>query len=436
MIGAGWSGLACALELSRLGFAVVLFDAAPQVGGRARALDLRLGDRSFALDNGQHLLIGAYGETLRLMAEAGVDIGLALLRLPFEIRYPDGFALSASRLPAPLHLAGALLTARGLTWRDRRHALAFVLNWRKRNWRIVDDAPAITLFAGAPLEIVRRLWRPLCVAALNVELEQASARVLLNVLRDSLAGGSRSADLLVPRHDLTRMFAAPALGVLDRRGVELRLRRPVQRLARHEQLWRIESRGEVASVNAVVLALPPQRSAALLASAVRADLEPAVAMLTSIRMAPIATVYLRYSPRVRLPGPAFALLDDADAGRYAQWAFDRGQLDAANAGIVGVVISAAGRALVTESASLVDRVAAQLSSDLGLPTPLAGTVVAEKRATIVPEPGLQRPPTRLPAAGLYLAGDAADGEYPSTLEGSVRSGLAAARALAADWAAL
>lgn len=432
VIGAGWSGLACALELTRRGCAVMLFDAAPQPGGRARAVAVRLGDREYMLDNGQHLLIGAYRETLRLMREAGVDVDDALLRLPFELRYPDGFLLRAHRLPAPLHLAAGLLSATGLSWADRRQLIGFVARWRRRRWRIAGDSPASALFDEAAAQVVRRLWRPLCLAALNVELEEASAQVLLNVLRDSLAGGRRDADLLIPRRDLTRAFAAPALELLRRRGAEVTLGSPVQQLARADARWRLDSRGRIEEVDAVVLALPPQRAAALLATARCDELAAAVTLLRSIAMAPIATVYLRYPARVQLPWPACALLDAPAAGRYGQWVFDRGRLDAANAGVLSVVVSAAARALSAGSASLAASVATQLSAELGLPAPLATAVLAEKRATIAPSPGLQRPPARLAAPSLYLAGDAAASEYPSTLEGSVRAGITAAQALAAD----
>ncbi len=335
VIGAGWSGLACALEVVRHGHAVTLLDASAQPGGRARAVRLPLGDGEFMLDNGQHLLIGAYRDTLRLMRDVGVDVGAALLRLPFELRYPDGFSLRAWRLPAPLHLAAALLAARGLDWASRRHAFLWVQRWRRCGWRLADDAPASTLFADAPAALRRRLWRPLCLAALNVEPEQASAQVLLNVLR-------------------------------------------------------------------------------------------------AIDAAPITTVYLRYPAGTRLDRPALALLDDAAAGRYGQWVFDRGQLDAANDGVMSVVISAAAVTLQLEVAQIAAAVAGQLSRELALPAPLASTVITEKRATIVPSPGLQRPAARLPVPGLYLAGDAAASAYPSTLEGSVRAGLAAAQTVIED----
>ena len=432
VIGAGWSGLACALELTACGHRVTLFDAAPQPGGRARAVAVRLGDRQFTLDNGQHLLIGAYRETLRLMREVGVRTDEALLRLPFELRYPDGFVLRARRWPAPLHLLAGLLGAHRLGWAERRQAIAFVLRWRARGWSAGEDAPASALFARASAEIVRRLWRPLCLAALNVEPEQASAQLLLNVLRDSLASDALAADMLIPRCDLTQLFAGPALETLVRRGAEVQLRCAVQRLQRAGSGWRIEGRGVNTLADAVVLALPPERAASLLSTTGRSELAAATAMLRNIDTAPIATVYLRYPPSLRLPWPASALLDEPAAGRYGQWVFDRGRLDEANAGVLGVVISAAGSALACESATLAASVARQLSADIGLPRPLATAVIADKRATIVPSPRLRRPPARLPLPSLYLAGDAAQSDYPSTLEGSVRAGVAAARALAAD----
>lgn len=432
VIGAGWSGLACALELVQRGIAVTLLDAAPQPGGRARAVKVRLGDRTFALDNGQHLMIGAYRETLRLMSRAGVDPEGALLRLPFELRYPDGFLLRARRLPAPLHLAWGLLTAKGIGWADLRHLASFALRWRARGFKLGVDVPASRLFEAAPAPVVRRLWRPLCLAALNVELHEASAQLLLNVLRDSLAARADASDLLIPRLDLSAAFAGPALAALQAAGAEVRLRSPVQRLDRTSSRWLIEGRGSNSEADAVVLALPPQRAAALLASTRLADLAPATELLHAVEAAPIATAYLRYEASLRLPWPACALLDEPAADRFGQWVFDRGYLDRANAGVLSVVISAAGAALAGPPASLAASVARQLSAELGLPNPGASAVLAEKRATIVPSPGLRRPPTRLPAAFLYLAGDAADGDYPSTLEGSVRAGIAAAHAIAAD----
>jgi flavin-dependent dehydrogenase len=104
--------------------------------------------------------------------------------------------------------------------------------------------------------------------------------------------------------------------------------------------------------------------------------------------------------------------------------------------VLAVVISAAGPHLDRDRDAVIAAVGRQLSADFGLPAPLAATMLIEKHATIVPAPGLQRPPARLSAPGLYLAGDSAASPYPSTLEGSVRAGLAAADAVIADFGLL
>ena len=94
VVGAGWAGLAAAVRAVQAGHRVTVFEAARQVGGRARGLPLRLPDgRTVMVDNGQHILIGAYTESLRLMRTVGVDPDQALLRLPLVLRFADGSGL-------------------------------------------------------------------------------------------------------------------------------------------------------------------------------------------------------------------------------------------------------------------------------------------------------------------------------------------------------
>jgi hypothetical protein len=135
---------------------------------------------------------------------------------------------------------------------------------------------------------------------------------------------------------------------------------------------------------------------------------------------------------VRLRRPFHPLLDDARRAHYAQWVFDRGACEPAMAGVLSAVVSGAGPHQELSRGALGQRIAAQLAATLNLPLALDHYTIVEKHATIVPAPGLQRPAMRLPLPGIYLAGDAADSPYPSTLEGSVRAGRAAARAIAAD----
>ena len=118
IVGAGWAGLSAAVELAQAGFRVTVFEAARQLGGRARSVEVQ-GHR---LDNGQHLLVGAYRETLRLMRQVGADPDRLLKRLPLELSFPGGplpFRMRLPRLPSPWHLAAGLLTARGASLAEK-----------------------------------------------------------------------------------------------------------------------------------------------------------------------------------------------------------------------------------------------------------------------------------------------------------------------------
>ena len=155
-------------------------------------------------------------------------------------------------------------------------------------------------------------------------------------------------------------------------------------------------------------------------------------MLAAIEAAPIATVYLRYPPSTRLKHPVYALREQPQRDDFGQWVFDRGQTEADCSGVLSVVVSGSGPHLNLPQDRLAAAVSRQLGAAFGLGAPLAAAVLTERRATIVPRPGLVRPPTRRSVPGLYLAGDAAASDYPSTIEGSVRAGLAAAHAVLSD----
>jgi len=402
IVGAGYAGMAAAVALAERGFALEVFEAGPVPGGRAR----RVSPHGRVLDNGQHLLVGAYHELLRLMHAVGVPAS-AVLRLPLELRYAQGFALRALPLPAPLGVLGGLLLARGVPFGERIGALRFMRAMRRQGFRVAEDCSV-----GALLRQHRQngrlghyFWAPLCVAALNVAPVRASANAFLAVLRDALDGPSGSSDLVLPRVDLSRLFPEPAAAYLRARGHAVRLRATVRDLAALR-----------ARFARVVVAVGPHQLKALV---------PALALETSYE--PIVTVYLQYPERVRLARPMLGL----DRG-LVQWVFDRGLL-AAEHGRLACVISARGAHQRLAHDALAERCAREIGDAFPqLPPVLWWQVIAEKRATAACVPGAPRPATRTALEGVYLAGDYTDPEYPPTLEAAVRSGLRAAQAVAED----
>lgn len=423
VIGAGWAGLAAAVRLAEGGVSVTVFEAARQAGGRARTVELD----GIELDNGQHILLGAYRETLALLARVNPAWQAQLLRLPLLLRVEPDFRLRAVRLPAPWHLAAALLGARGLGWGERVRALAFIAALRRQGFRLPADTTVGELLArhGQTGRLARVLWHPLCVAALNTPPGLASAQVFVNVLRDAFARERAASDLLLPRVSLSRLFAEPAAAFLTGHGARVRTATPVRAIEPTPGGWRLPGVAGAGTFSHVVCALPPRRAASLLAPLPR--MGETAAALHALPHEPIVTVYLRYPPSIRLPAPMLGL-----AHGPGQWVFDRGRLSGP-AGLLAVVISTCGEHARLDHVALAQAVARQLTDVLGLPErPRWSRVIAEKRATFSCQPGLARVPAPTPLSGLLLAGDhvaAADplDDYPATLEAAVRSGVQCAR---------
>ncbi len=418
VIGGGYAGMAAAVTLAERRVPVTVFEAAKTLGGRAR----RVEHRELALDNGLHILVGAYGETLRLMRQVGADPDQLLLRLPLTWCIHDRFELKAARLPAPLHLLAGLLTARGAPVLERLAAARFILHMRWQGYVLPQDTTVDILLEceaqGASL--TRLLWQPLCVSALNTPPEAASAQVFLNVLRDSLDADRAASDLLLPRIDLSRLFPEPAADYIKTHGGEVLTGQRVTGIDENEGGFTVRCADGNRSYSHVVCALPPYHAGAfLIGISALADAADAVERLA---YQPIYSVYLHYPREVRLPAPMLGF-----ESPLLQWAFDRGQL-AGQHGVIGAVISAEGLHQELPQEELGRLVHQELQQQLGLmPEPSWCRVIAEKRATFACTPGLRRPESRTPLRHFFLAGDYVASDYPGTIESAVRSGVNAAR---------
>jgi squalene-associated FAD-dependent desaturase len=402
VVGAGYAGCAAAVTLAARRVPVALFDSGTVPGGRAR----RVHARGRALDNGQHILIGAYSELLRLMRVVGVPSD-AVLRLPLELRYADGFVLRSLWLPAPLGLLGGLLLARRIPLSERIGAVRFMRALGRLGYRLTPDCTVNELLErhGQHGRIGHYLWRPLCVSALNTPPAQASANVFLAVVRDALAGEPEASDLLLPRVDLSQLFPERAAEFVRAHGGEVRAGAIVRSI---EPDLRVDGQ----AYSRVILAVAPYQ------------LKPFAQLLGDLpdyTYQPIYTCYLQYPARVKLP---FAMLGLSEG--LVQWAFDRGVLGGKR-GLVSCMISAQGDHQQMTHDELAATCHRELAHALrGLPAPEWSQVIAEKRATFTCSPGIHRPAQQTRTPGLYLAGDYTDPEYPPVLEAAVRSGVRAA----------
>ena len=416
VLGGGWAGLAAAVELADAGWSVEVYEAARQLGGRARRVTLD----GIALDNGQHILLGAYRDSLAIIRKAGGDPEKLLLRLPLELVFPGAFLLRAPRfVPAPLHLLIGLMRAQGITRDDKWAAIRFMTAMQLKRFRLKQDISVTELMQAQrqPAAVVRYLWEPLCIAALNTAIADASAQVFLNVLRDSFTRGARDSDLLIPRADLGALFPDLAEKMITARGGKVHLGAAVEYVQRDGADWLVAAGGERERFGAVVCALPPWRAVGLLPP----ELSKPIAQLQAFAYESILTCYLQYPAGTRLPRPMIGL-----SREISQWAFDRAQLEGPD-GLIAVVVSASGKLRGLEHDMLVKAIHEELQSVVpGLQGPLWHRVISEKRATFRASPALARPPAGRLLPGFVLAGDYVDNGYPATIEGAVRSGIAAA----------
>jgi len=414
VVGAGWAGLAAAVEACAAGAHVTLYEMAPAPGGRAR--DVVWHGR--VLDNGAHICIGAYVETLRLLRTVGVDAAATFARMPLTLVDGEGKGLRMRAGPPLRAFARAVLGRRGWSWRERFALLRTAARWQRAGFRCAPGATVAVLTAALPAAVRTEFIEPLCVAALNTPTREASGAVFLRVLHVALADSAGGADMLLPRRPLGDVFPVPALAWLANAGATIHLARRVDRLEPAARAWQIDG----APADRIVVAASAVEAARLIAPHDAAW----AARAAALRYEPIATVYA-HSAGCSLPEPLIAL--HADAERPAQFVFDLGRLGR-EAGLLAFVISGASAWVArgteaTEAATLA-QAGEQLARHLRAPLQVVRTVV-EKRATFACTPELARPPMAV-AAGLFAAGDYLEGPFPATLEGAVRSGIAAAAA--------
>lgn len=428
VIGGGCAGLSAAAALVEQGVQVTVFEASSQLGGRARTVAVENNSLMHLLDNGQHILLGAYHETLALLKKIGVKEQNALMRLPLQINMQTIFAnsnfllKSANYLPAPLNMLLGLLFSKGLSIGERIDAIKLMYKLKSTQYQLTKDIPLAQFLIqhDQSEKLIALLWEPLCLAALNTPIEIASTRIFMNVLKDSFSGNKKNSDLLLPRQDLSQIISHPAANYIRAQGGTIKLNKRIRSLTEVQGGFNLETKDGQHFFSHVIVAVSPARVEKLVSALPK--LKRVLEQTEAYAFQPIYTIYLQYPQDIQLPHVISGLSD-----MTGQWVFDRGQL-CGQKGLIAVIISAEGVHQKMSQDDLALTVAKELHHAYPiLPKPLWHKVIAEKRATFSCTTHVARPANKTTQPGLFLAGDYTYADYPATIEGAVRSGLKCAK---------
>ncbi len=432
IIGGGWAGLAAAVELCQQNFNVTVFESAPQLGGRARSI--QWDDKT--LDNGQHLMIGAYQQMLKLLNILQADVDKLFTQMPQRMLMLDAqtgdtaFDLQLPTYPAPLHLLFGVLNTPSLSLKEK---ISLLLRFNKLlNSKINNDCPVSEWLSRArlPHNYTQNLLEPVCLAALNTHPQQASAKAFQNVLQQTFNAPASFTDLLIPTTDLGHVFPTLAERFILQHGGEIKTHSKVQKLEfENQQIKSIIVNDNALDFDQVILATPASISAKLLTDIPAC--QPVCTQINQLIYEPVCTLYLQFTQPVSLPYPMLGLLNGT-----AEWVFERKASGHNN--MLAVVISATGKHLDMPTVALVETIYAELANCVkNLPELHSSKVITEKRATLRCHPDVDkhRPSIRTNLSNLNLCGDYVYIEennvpgLPSTLEGALRSGVECAQLL-------
>lgn len=436
VIGGGLSGLAASIKLSLSGAKVVLLEQKSILGGRTYSFtDPKTGDE---VDNGQHILVGAYHNTLKYLELIGTKHFLkrqSKPRLYFHHPQKGLHTFEISNLPKPFDITAAMLNYKILSFRERNKLLRVGLELKRWNEKFERKLSQLSVESWLDSlnqsdEAKRSFWNPIVISVMNETPSRASALLFARSLKNTFLGKKSDADVLIPTVGQSKLYVEQAVELLKRNKSEVITNAKVKSI--------IVSDGAAAGVEVVkkikskyVISSVPYYNVAQL---IPKNYQNHIMFneLNLFESSPIVSINLWFDRQV---------MDIEFVGlisRNLQWVFNRRRIIGDTTqpeNYISAVISAANDEIKLTKDELVKMAVGELKEvfpDCRSAELTNAIVIKEKRATYSATNEVEsiRPNPETPIKNFYLAGDWTNTGLPATIEGAIQSGFKAAELIA------
>jgi squalene-associated FAD-dependent desaturase len=415
VIGGGFAGLSSASFLSDSNFKIELLETSPKLGGRAYSfID---NETATVIDNGQHILMGCYDETLSFLKLIGSEEKFSKqshLSVNFIKQHFEVCPLLASGSFYPFNLLSALLNYSAISFYEK---LLFIKFFAKIFLYSEKDLKKLTVLEWLLQEkqtsnLIKSFWELLAVSALNTDIKKASAFIFASVLKRIFFKGNDASTIILPAAGLSETYCDNALSFINKNEGNISLSESAVKLIIQDNVIKeiITSKRIITDFDFVISALPLHALKKIL---YKNNFLPDF----DLDYSSILTVHL-FLKKNRFENTFYGLIDSP-----VQWVFNKGSH-------LTVVISNADKFMDSSKEEIMEIIFTELKNNILLERDEVKTyrIIKEKRAAFVPSNNIldKRPSALTPFKNLFLAGDWTNTGLPATIESAVKSGRIAA----------
>ena len=417
-IGGGFAGLSASVHLSNAGYNVELIEASPKLGGRAYSFIHK--QTNTLIDNGQHIMMGCYNETLKFLELIGASdkieiqekLNVKFLKPGFELH-----ELRSSSSLYPLNLAAAILSYTAITFRERLSILRLFLklpffSQRDLSKMSVDD---LLIKENQNEKVKKAFWEIICVGALNTTLKQAFAKVFVDIIKEIFFKGSLGSKIILPKTNLSEMYCEPAKQFIETKEGKIFLSENVEEII-VEKNKVVEVRTDQRSITDfdwLVCSVPFYAAQKILPFLNFKYFNPQYSTILNVHL------WLAKAKKENSIGERFYAL----IGSKLHWVFSHDSH-------LTCVISNADYLMSLSNEEILNVITVELERYMNITKHDIKDyfIIKEKRATFIPSNEIlnNRPNTKTDIKNLFLAGDWVNTGLPSTIESAVKSGREAA----------